>query len=122
MKNYVPFAHNYLGPEVDGMSGTVLAAYHRRTRCFFSRNVRAQTKSHGQNTCSHFPRLVHEIMSFVTRPRSQPMSVFVANEYLELTQLRLKLRKPNGDISLKKLKNINVGRLSQGRSELLFLF
>ena len=45
------------------------------------------------------PRLVHEIMSFVTRPRSQPMSVFVANEYLELTQLRLKLRKPNGDIS-----------------------
>ena len=44
----------------------------------------------------------HEIMSFVTRPRSQPMSVFVANEYLELTQLRLKLRKPNGDISFKK--------------------
>ena len=28
-----------------------------------------------------FPRLVHEIMSFVTRLRSQPMSVFVANEY-----------------------------------------
>ena len=49
-----------------------------------------------------FPRLVHEIKSFMTRPRSQPMSVFVANEYLELTQLRLKLRKPNGDISLKK--------------------
>ena len=34
-----------------------------------------------------FPRLVHEIMSFVTRPRSQPMSVFVANEYIELTQM-----------------------------------
>ena len=96
MKNYVPFAHNYLGPEVDGMSGTHLAAYHRKFflagMCGHKLNLTAKIRA------AIFPRLVHEIMSFVTRPRSQPMSVFVANEYLELTQLRLKLRKPNGDI------------------------